>query len=457
VRAIAIGAAIFLVAVASASGARSTPLTQKPMIAPQNATRQIVCTSASACVSVGGSYVLVEKSGKWTAVRAGGSVGLSSVACSAAGKCVAAGRSGERRAVLLDQDGAKWDTTVATLPGKPADPAFPGLSSVSCAAGGECTAVGAYDFPLETPIVVKKHDGVWSNDTAAPLPANAATTRDPNHTNAGGNLSFVACPSASSCTAVGTYTNKDAEYGQSGWVLSDTSNRTAFEAQLPAGAALAGDSERGGTSPFFGFSGLACPSVGTCTAVGGYVDDHDHQQGVIFMQHGGIWSRGVKAPVPTNAGANGAPSNEFVNPLTSLSCAAKDDCAAVGSYVDRRNRHRGLLLTERSGKWKASELVLPVGAPAGSVPTLNSVTCAGRGDCVAVGYYASAGKTYGLFVVERGGKWWRASNAALPWAARAHTFLNSISCPSLRSCTAVGDYADKAGNTRGLILNLRFH
>jgi hypothetical protein len=476
VRAIATVAAIFLVVAASASGATqlATPsrLTQKAVEAPRDATRQVVCTSAKGCVSVGGSYLLVERAGKWTAVRSpapanpgqGASVGLLSLACPSAGNCVASGRYGERRAILVTESGGKWRSTVATLPGSPADPSFPALPSVACATAGSCTAVGAYDFPVATPMVVKERDGAWGNDTAAPLPANAATSRHPNHTNAGGGLSFVSCPSAGDCTAVGTYTNKDAGYGEYGWFLSDLSvpapigeARTASMAQLPAGSAAGGDSERGGTSPFFGFTGLSCPSVGSCTAVGGYVDRHDDQQGVIFTKRGAGWSQGVKAPMPANAGPNAAPANSFENPLASLSCAAAGDCAAIGWYVDKSKHRRGLLLTEQSGKWKASELVLPAGGPRNAVANLGSVSCASRGNCVAVGYYASAGKTYGLLVAERGGKWGRAAKAALPAnAGKAHTFLNSVSCSSAKACTVVGDYADRSGTTEGLLLSLRF-
>jgi hypothetical protein len=477
VRAIATVAAIFLVVVASASGApqlaTSSRVTQRAVEAPRDATRQVVCTSAKGCVSIGGSYLLVERAGSWTAVRSpapaspgrGASVGLLSLACPSAGNCVASGRYGERRAVLVTESGGKWRTTVATLPGSPADPSFPALPSVACAAAGSCTAVGAYDFPLATPMVVKERNGAWGDDTAAPLPANAATSRDPNHANAGGSLSFVSCPSAGNCTAVGKYTNKDARYGEYGWFLGDISvsapfreTRTASMAHLPAGAAVDGDSERGGTSPFFGFTGLSCPSVGSCAAVGGYVDRHDDQQGVIFTKRGGSWSQGVEAPLPANAGPNAAPPNSFENPLASVSCAAAGDCAAIGWYVDRSKHRRGLLLTERGGKWKATELVLPAGAPRNAVANLSSVSCASRGSCVAVGYYASAGKTYGLLVVERGGKWGRAARATLPAdGGKAHTFLNSVSCSSARACTVVGDYADRSGTTQGLLLSLRFN
>jgi hypothetical protein len=402
--------------------------------------------------------LLVERAGKWKVVNLPPSAGLLSLACPSAGACVASGRFGERRVLVVTQMGRKWAVSMPALPGSPADPSFPALPSVTCPSKGNCVAVGYYEFSVESPVVVEERDGTWGDGAAAPLPANAATSRDPNHTNAGGDLYLVSCLSAAECTSAGTYTDKTS-YSDYGWFL--TNGQSASTARLPAGAATVGSSERAGTSPFFGFVGLACPR-GHCTAVGGYVDSHDDEHGVIFTQHTGSgWARGIKAPVPANAGRNPAGPNEFENPLASLSCAAAANCAATGWYVDRSKQRRGLLLSEARGRWTASELVLPAGAPRNAIPILGQVTCASPGNCVAIGDYAggvgNAGRTYGMIVVERGGKWGRAIKAALPKnASKAqHTFLNSISCASAARCTVVGDYADRTGKTRGLILSLR--
>jgi hypothetical protein len=210
-----------------------------------------------------------------------------------------------------------------------------------------------------------------------------------------------------------------------------------------------------------GFSGLSCPSAGNCTAVGGYVDKHGDFQGAIFTERAGSWSNGIKAPVPANARPN-TDEMELNNPLAAVSCAAPADCAAVGFYVSAGSQsgtQHGLLLAEHQGKWKASALSLPRGASAGEGVYLTSVSCASRGNCVAVGYYAGHGETHGLVVRERGGKWQRAVNAALPRDAappgKSHTSLNSVTCPSARLCLAGGYYAQHTGATQGLLLSLR--
>jgi hypothetical protein len=466
VRAIVIAGAIFLVAVAAASGAprhaASAGVTQKALEAPRVAATQVACPSATSCVAVGGSYLLVEHAGKWSRVHSplppqpgkGAAVDLLSVACPSSGRCAAAGSYGERRAVVLTEGSGKWHLGVPALPGTPTGASFPGLTSVSCGRAGSCAAVGAYRFPRDTPLLVQEQNSVWGSASEPALPPNAATSAE-------AGLSLVSCPSAGSCAAAGTYT-KDASAGQYPWLVDETAGKWGQGAavQLPADAKLAGDSERSGTSPFFGFAGLSCPSAGSCTAVGGYWGRTDVQNGLLVTERNGTWSRGVKAPVPANAGSNTAGPNEFTNPLAGVACAASNDCAAIGSYVDKSKHHHGLLLAERSGKWKAHELLVPAGAPANAAVTLTSVSCASRGDCVAVGYYSvRPGETRGLVVRERGGKWGRAANAALPKgpasASKSHTFLNSVSCGSAKMCTAVGSYADRSGVTQGLLLSLR--
>lgn len=465
-RALAIGSTILLLAVAAASPSRAqvhgAGVRQTALEAPRPATAQVACPTPTSCVSAGGSAVLVERAGKWRVVALSKALDILSLACPSTDECVASGRYGERRVFVLTQTRRKWVLTMPALPGTPADRSFPALRSVACTSNGSCVAVGYYEFSVTTPVVVKERRGTWGDGVQAPLPANAATSHDPNHPNAGGYLSLVSCSSGSDCTAVGSYTNKDAEYGYYGWFLSASGGtQTASMAQLPADAATYGQPERAGTSPFFGFAGLSCPRGGYCTAAGGYEGVHGGERGVIFTQTPSGWARGTNPPLPANAGPNPGSPNEFENPLASLSCAATSNCAATGWYVDRSGQRRGLLLSEAHGRWKATELVLPAGAARNSTPILGQVTCTSRGNCVAIGDYASgvgnAVRTYGLIVVERGGRWGRAIRAALPANASktSHAFLNAISCASATRCTVVGDYADRAGRTRGLVLSLR--
>lgn len=472
VRAIAITTTVLLAATATV--AQSAIEAPRPSGIPKNKSgivEQVACASAKSCGAFG-SWLYSEQAGRWRATKtpvlapAGGATPRS-IDCPAPGRCEAVGYAGLQRVVHVSESGSQWKLGQLQLPGdaapiKPPRGPDPFLSSVSCSSAGNCFAAGRYMGSDRTlhPLLVAEHGGVWGTGTEPQLPANAATTYDPNQPGIGGGLSLVSCPAAGSCTAVGSYSNKSAGESDYPWVATEKGGswKTGAEARLPAGASVNGDLTVG-ASPFFGFTGLSCPSAGNCTAVGGYESKEGSEEGLILREKNGVWSRAAKAPLPRHGVPNSEP-NAFTTPLASVSCAAADDCAAVGWYVVRGSHtFRGLLLGERNGTWKASALVLPRGARAPGGVFLNSVACPSRGNCVAVGYYAGRGKTHGLVVRERGGKWQRAVDASLPKgaapASKAHTFLYSVSCPTSGACTAGGYYSDRSGSIQGLLLNLR--
>jgi hypothetical protein len=467
-----------MVAVASGSQAQVTQKVlqaPRPSGAPKNTgglVEQVACASAKSCAATG-EWLYSELGGKWRAAKLPvlahtGGTNLRSVSCPAAHACEAVGLAGLQHAAHVSENGRQWTIGEVAPPpdaaplAPPRGPA-PFLVGVDCASARNCVAVGGYDAANSTarPQLATESNGTWSAGVEPRLPANADTSPDPNQPGLGGVLSLVSCPAAGDCTAVGLYTNRDAGHGFYPWVLTESGGTWSFgqEALLPEDAAQLGDPEKGGGSPFMGFSRLSCPSAGNCTAVGGYADKNGGDEGLILTERDGVWSQGVKAPLPPKAVPHSDP-NEFDSPLVSVSCAAPDDCAAVGWYVTAATggKKQGLLLSERSGKWKASPLVLPAKANASTGVFLTSVSCPSRGNCLAVGYYAGKGKTHGVLVRERAGRWGRATNAALPKGAssQSHTFLNSVFCPSASSCTVGGDYkARRSGKPQGLILNVR--
>jgi hypothetical protein len=459
---------LIVVAVAAGSQAQAT---QKALEAPRPAgsgkkaglVEQVACASVKNCGALG-VWLYSDLAGKWRAGRvpvvAGtGGANLRSLSCPAAGRCEVVGLAGLQHV-------RRWKAGEIALPSDaapvhpPSGPS-PLLNSISCASAGNCVAVGSYlGNRLTHPLLVTETGGTWSAGAEPQLPANADTTPSPDQPDVGGGLYRVSCPAAGDCTAVGWYTNKDAGHSIYPWVLTESGGTwsSGQDALLPADASVFGNLDKG-SSPLFGFTGLSCPSAGNCTAVGGYEDENDAEEGLVLTERDGVWSQGVKAPLPPNAVPNSEP-NEFNSPLVSVSCAAPDDCAAVGWYVLRSlGTKHGLLLTERGGKWKASALGLPAKAKAPGGVFLTSVSCPSRGNCLAVGWYGNHGKTHGLIVRERGGKWGRAVNATLPRgaapASKSHTFLNSVSCPSASSCTVGGSYSDRSGKTQGLLLSVR--
>ena len=454
-------------------------VTQKAVEAPrpagvpatqQGLVERVACASAKNCAALG-VWLYSDLGGKWQAAKAPalahtGGTNLRSLDCPAAGKCEAVALGGLNHVLHLSENGRQWKAGEIALPADatPVDPPRgpePLLNSISCSSPGNCVAVGSYlGNRMTHPLLVTETDGTWDAGVEPQLPANADTSPDPNVPDVGGGFYDVSCPAAGDCTAVGWYTNKDAGHSFYPWVLTESGGiwSSGKDAVLPDDASVQGDLDSG-PSPFFGFSGLSCPSTGNCTAVGGYEDKNGGEEGLIIEKRDGVWSRGVKAPLPPNGVPHVEP-NEFDLPLESVSCSTPDDCSAVGWYVlTPGGAKHGLLLSERNGKWTASALSLPAKAEARNGVSLSSISCPSPGNCLGVGNYADRGKTHGLIVRERGGEWGRAMHAAVPNgaapASASHTFLNSVACPSASACTAGGYYRDRSGKTQGLLLSVR--
>ncbi|MCW3020389.1 MAG: BNR/Asp-box repeat containing protein [Solirubrobacterales bacterium] len=307
---------------------------------------------------------------------------------------------------------------------------------VSCASAGNCTAVGNQGMLTET-------HGSWAKGITASLPANAGNAD-------AFELDSVSCAWAGNCAAVGRYTPA---YETSGLLLTESigSWGAGIAAPLP-------NSSPDGEDVIV--NSVSCAWPDDCTAVGsGIFDDSvdtlntgnvPPQPGLLLTESAGVWDSSVDAPLPSNAETNGADVE-----LNSVSCAAPGNCAAVGSYMDNARTFGGLLLTERDGSWDAGvEALLPANAAANPQVTLKSVSCSLPGDCTAVGDYVdSSGAPQGLLLTEAFGLGWaRGIEARLPagelatYTAGGGTGLQSVSCSSPGSCTAVGTYEGGAAD-----------
>src|SRR5438309_1163548 len=129
-------------------------------------------------------------------------VALGSVSCPSAGECSAVGTytdsAGHGQGVLLTESAGTWATGVeATLPaGAGTNPAV-SLSSVSCAAAGDCSAVGNYvdSSGNVQGLLLTEAAGTWATGEEATPPADALS-----NTTVG--LDSVSCTSPSACSAV---------------------------------------------------------------------------------------------------------------------------------------------------------------------------------------------------------------------------------------------------------------
>ncbi len=325
------------------------------------------------------------------------------------------------------------------------------VGSVSCASPGGCSAVGWYGDKSSDiqGLLVGESSGRWGTGVEAMMPANASSDPSPS-------FRSVSCTSVGSCTAIGSYSDSSAH--EQGLLLSERSGVWAqgVEAVLPANAA--GD-------PNVALSSVSCSSPGDCTAVGTYVDSSNSPEGLLLSEHSGVWSRGVEAVLPANAatGGTGLSDHDLCDTrspcvdITSVSCAAAGECAAVGSYNASSVSGQGLLLSESSGVWtRGVQAVLPAPTASDAGAGLSSVSCSSPGACTAVGSYDfGTGNSQGLLVSENSGKWASGVQATLSVAAGAvgNTEINSVSCASPGNCAAGGSYRNGANSQEGLLLS----
>lgn len=234
---------------------------------------------------------------------------------------------------------------------------------------------------------------------------------------------------------------------QAGSGGSGSGSWAALGAPLPADA-----SSITGTQ----LSGVSCPSPGQCVAVGRYLDNSGHVQGLLLTLAGGTWTA-AEAPLPPNADGSWA----F---LSGVSCVSPSFCVVTGNYGDSKasdtsGEGDGLLLTLSGGTWTATEAPLPANADHTGA-YVNGVSCASSSSCVAVGSFnAPAPGTggdagYGLLLTLSGGSWTAAQAPPAPDSNGPGMPISAVSCGSASYCVAVGIYGNASGGQAGLLLTL---
>jgi len=378
----------------------------------------ISCPSAGNCVAVanyphsdgtgGSGVVFTETAGSWSSgfepglpanAYATHYSNLQSVSCPSVGNCTAVGTytdsAGRGQVLLLKESAGKWATGIeATLPAGALPNQLAAADSVSCASAGNCSAVGTYyDNQGQEVLLLRETDGSWATGVKATLPSNAAATNR-NFT----SVPSISCASVGNCAAVGGYENNLGTEENPGTeeplLLSETNGTWAagVEAHLPADRAPLADSS---------LVSVSCPSAGNCDAVGDYVNNSGDDSGVLVNETAGSWATGVKATLPSNAAAPGAPFGGTLYPvLSSVSCAGPGSCNAGGSYVDSAGYsqafHLGTipplftLKISKTGSGAGTVTSSPVGISCGS-------TCSHRypsGTLVTLTAKAAVGSTF---------------------------------------------------------------
>jgi hypothetical protein len=323
---------------------------------------------------------------------------------------------------------------LACLPGQPVDAALnaqksslaqvhtlamqtktPGiaLDSVSCVDAAYCEAVGTVHgvnswIPSnsDTPAIMHFNGRVWS-ESVAPRPSGA-------------ELHGIDCPKRGSCVAVGQV---------NGAPLIEELHGTNWSV-VPAPTPNTYSQETGPNEDYSWLQAVSCRAVDQCTAVGvdigeGYPRGVEPDLALIEQQTQNGWQMTspiaplVPTPMPSAGGPIVVPFNDLdAGFLLSVSCW-KAGCVAVGdgeSYV------------MRAGTW----------SPISPHLLLTSVSCTAA-LCTAVGESGTSG-TSGIIatIPTLSGETW----SALPPldSVAESSALDSLSCPTTRSCVGVGSY-----------------
>jgi hypothetical protein len=259
------------------------------------------------------------------------------------------------------------------------------LNGVSCASAASCTAVGDYYRTGAGPQVTLIER--W-NGTAWLIEPSPPTGRD-------GTLDSVSCPSATSCTAVGSLII--------GW------NGVSWKVELRS-------------SPF---ASVSCAAPDSCMAVG--VTSGGQPQSGYF--DGTTWTL---EPMPRPA----HPAQRIT--LAGVSCAGPSFCLAVGDYSCGVRARPGPAARDKTlaERWNGSSWQVIGSVDVASWNQLSAVWCPSPRACTAVGSSASGQFT----LAERwdGSTW---TTQQVPDVnLTGYTQLTAVSCSSASACMAAGSY-----------------
>jgi hypothetical protein len=406
----------------------------------------VSCASSTSCTAVGeygvpegGNATLAEHwdGVSWsiqpTETPAVDTFGLSltGVSCPTATFCLALGRyesEGVSLGTVVEQwDGASWSIQPNSVNG--------GLTDVSCTSATACTAVGHHcSCSPDTPLVERWDTSGWS-EQSTPAVTNAADA----------NLFAVSCTS-STCTAVGNFDDGGTGVGES---LVEHWDGTAWSIEPTP-------SPGGATQTYL--RGVSCASPTACTAVGEYNDP----AGIELTLADGLNNGAASIELTPN------PSGPTRSTLTGVSCASTTTCVAVGTgntvpLVETWNRGNWSMLSTgvpTIAELAAVSCVSPIACTAvggqeaarwngrrwsvQQIPNLagplDEVSCASKTACTAIAAY-SCGDCLRVpsklpLAARWGGRSW--SVQRMSHQAGTVSGLQGVSCPSTRSCTAVG-------------------
>jgi hypothetical protein len=281
------------------------------------------------------------------------------------------------------------------------------------------------------PVVTETSGSSWVSVTP-PLPSPGSK---------GGALTSVTCPSTAWCQFGGYY--YDTAGNTQAWLLTQSGGSfTSVPAPVPAD---------GAPSPAENIGQISCPAVGSCVAVGSYLDSANLEEVAVLTLSNGNWTAVAPAYPPASSRA---PT------VSGLSCPSIGWCAFDGTDYGDGSYPQLFLETLSNGTLSGTNAPLPADAPAGSVIfSTSDISCGAPGSCVALGSYmysatpASQVTSIDVEALTLSAGSWTATTA--PSEPNAQESLpGPIHCASVGVCTAIGNYGPSNVISDGMVLTL---
>jgi hypothetical protein len=425
----------------------------------------VACSSATACIAVGGSF---ESSSHVTAPLAeiwNGTAWsiqtipsppesqtsiLTAVSCSSATACTAVGynakKTGGQVALVERWNGTKWE--IQSTPSTAIELVY--VEGVSCPSATACTLVGQQENSkgARSTLAESWNGTKWEIQT---MPAFSSSSY----------LQGVTCSSSTACTAVGYYIKVNGPFGMEAPLVL-TWNGTEWTNELTP--TLEGASE---------FEGVSC-LLAACTAVGTQVINSTGKKATLAE------SRVLKPFAETNAatgvGASEATLTGVVNPEGSetkyyfeygkttgygtktveVSAGAGTGSLEVSKTITGLESgalyHYRIVATSSYGTTDGADRTVTPGWTVQATPNpegakeagLGGTSCASSTNCEAAGAYESSSSVV-LTLAERwSGAKWETQATPNPEGAKG-SYLEGVSCTSSTSCEAVGTYYNSSG------------
>ncbi len=326
---------------------------------------------------------------------------LDGLTCLATTNCWAVGSEvvGHGVTAIIDHsNGTAWSSIGAPVIANQ----YSGLGDVTCTSATSCWAVGgaiATTPPFHERTLIEYYNGASWTVFSSP---------NPHGPHAG--LASVACPSATSCWAVGTslgasrYRTLVEHYDGTDWKIVRSPNRSGEN----------------------NLNRVSCLSVVDCWAVGSYGQGLSNPT-LIEHYDGRAWSI-VKSPNPIDT------QHDI---LSALTCVSATSCWAAGYSVNGTTD--ATLMEHYDGVVWSVVSSADTGKPQN---VLDAVTCVTGSACWAVGYGGDNSSDFQTLVEYYDGTAW--SIASSPNASVANNELLAVTCNSTTLCWASGQEFSEA-------------